>query len=218
MPSLNEQDSIGDTVKSIPFAALREKNFSVEVLLVDGGSTDKTVKIANDLGVRVVNCSRGYGRQYKLGFQEARGEIIVTGDSDNSYPMHEIPRLIEILEEEGLDFISTNRFAHMAKDSMYWVNNLGNRLLTFLTNLLFFLNLKDSQSGMWVIRKRSLKEIILKSDGMSLSQEIKIEAFKKLRAREVDSSYKKRIGQVKLRIIRDGWGNITHLIKKWLGF
>ncbi|MDD5290635.1 MAG: glycosyltransferase family 2 protein [Patescibacteria group bacterium] len=214
MPALDEEKSIGQTIKNIPLDKLRETGCDIEILIVDGGSTDKTAEIAKNLGAKVIQSEKGYGRQYQLGFREARGDIIVTADSDNSYPMEEIPRLVKILESQNLDFISTNRFAKLDKGSMRPLNYLGNIVLTFFTDFLFGLNLKDSQSGMWVFRKSILDKINLTSNGMPLSQEIKIEAFKKLRAREVDSSYKKRVGEVKLRMFKDGWENLKHLFRK----
>jgi len=211
MPSLNEEESIGKTLKNIPMKQLGKIGYKTEVLIIDGGSIDSTVKIAKDLGARVISTRRGYGWQYHLGFRKAKGDIIATADSDNSYPMGEIPKFLEILQKEDFDFISTNRFANLDKGAMRPLNRLGNFVLTFLTNLLFNLSLKDSQSGMWVIRKEALKKLNLTSDNMALSQEIKIEAFKKIKAKEIDSSYRKRLGRVKLRMFRDGWGNLKHL-------
>jgi glycosyltransferase involved in cell wall biosynthesis len=213
MPSLNEELSIAKTIKAIPVEELRP-NYDIEVLIVDGGSTDQTIELAKQQGAKVIECKRGYGRQYRQGFKEARGEVIVTADSDNSYPMQEIPSLLKILSKENLDFITTNRFANIRKKAMRPLNRLGNIFLTLVVNLLFSLKLSDSQSGMWVIRKSILPKLRLTSDGMALSQEIKIEAFKKAKAKEVDSSYYKRIGKVKLRMFRDGCGNLYHLIWK----
>ena len=214
MPALNEEESIVQTIKNIPLAKLKETGYDAEILIVDGGSTDKTAEIAKSLGARVIQSERGYGRQYRLGFREAKGDVIATADSDNSYPMEEIPKLLKILEKENLDFISTNRFSGLSKGSMRLLNYFGNKVLTFFANFLFGLELEDSQSGMWVFKKRALGKINLTSNGMPLSQEIKIEAFKKLRAQEVNSSYKKRVGEVKLRMFKDGWENLKHLFIK----
>jgi glycosyltransferase involved in cell wall biosynthesis len=213
MPALNEEESIVKTIAMIPVETLREAGYEPEVLIVDGGSRDNTVESARSVGAEVMFSHKGYGRQYRLGFENARGEIIVTADSDCSYPMEEIPKLIDILRTENLDFISTNRFAFMDRESMMPLNKFGNRVLTLLTNLLFNFNLKDSQSGMWVIRKEFLKKIILTGNGMSLSQEIKIRAFRNFKAREVDSTYRKRVGKVKLRMFADGLDNLLNLFK-----
>ena len=210
MPSFNEEKAIGETIKKVPVYFGHEVDF----LIIDGGSVDKTIEIAENLGAKVLKSEKGYGRQYRLGFEKAEGEIIVTADSDNSYPMEEIPSLVEELIKENLDFISTNRFAKLRDGAMRPLNNFGNRALTIFTNILFGIKIKDSQSGMWIFRKDALQKIKLTSNGMPLSQEIKIEAFKKLRAKEVDSSYYKREGEVKLRIFRDGWENFKHLITK----
>ena len=213
MPALNEEESIAKTIEMIPFNVLNEAGFETDVLVVDGGSSDKTVEYAKSAGARVILSRKGYGRQYMAGFKEARGEIIITADSDCSYPMEEVPGLINILISENLDFISTNRFARMDKYSMMFLNKLGNKILTFSTNLLFNFSLKDSQSGMWVISKKMLDEIRLKGSGMSLSQEIKIRAFRNFKSREVDSTYRKRIGKVKLRMFIDGMDNLYNLLK-----
>lgn len=218
MPALDEEKGIAGTIDNIPLKKINDMGFEVQILVVDGGSVDKTKKVALECGADVFECKRGYGRQYRFGFEKASGDIIVTVDSDNSYPMEEIPKLIGILEEEELDFISTNRFAGMRPGSMRLLNNFGNRMLTLATNFLFNLKLKDSQSGMWIFRKNILERIRLASDGMALSQEIKIEAFKKLKAKEIDSSYHKRSGEAKLKMFEDGWLNLVHLIKKRSNF
>ena len=214
MPALNEEMSIGSTIDHIPFEKLRKMGIETDVLIIDGGSTDRTVDIAIIKGAKVMNSIKGYGIQYRAGFEKAQGDIIVTADSDCSYPMEDIPDLVDALIKENLDFITANRFGKLEKNSMSWLNLIGNRALTWVTNILFLLNLKDSQSGMWVIKKDSLKKITLKSNGMPLSQEIKIEAFKKLNAKEIESRYGKRVGQRKLRIFGDGWDNLTSLIRK----
>lgn len=213
MPALNEEEPIKKTISMIPLGKLREMGYDPEILVVDGGSHDNTSGIASSLGARVINSPRGYGRQYRLGFKNASGDILVTADSDCSYPMEEIPKLLNILESENLDFLHTNRFAFMDHDSMMPLNKFGNKVLTLFVNLLFRFSFKDSQSGMWVFRKNILEGLSLKGNGMSLSQEIKIKAFRKFRSREVDSCYRKRVGKAKLRMFADGCDNLFNLFK-----
>jgi Glycosyltransferases involved in cell wall biogenesis len=213
MPALNEEESIGKTISMIPLGKLKEMGYDPEILVVDGGSHDNSSDIASALGARVISSPKGYGRQYRLGFKNSLGEILITADSDCSYPMEEIPKLLNILETENLDFIHTNRFAFMDHDSMMPLNRFGNKVLTLFANLLFSFHFKDSQSGMWVFRKKILDGMSLNGNGMSLSQEIKIKAFRNFKALEVDSCYRKRVGKVKLRMFIDGCDNLFNLFK-----
>jgi hypothetical protein len=99
------------------------------------------------------------------------------------------------------------------------MNRLGNHVLTLTTRLLFGRRLRDSQSGMWVFRRSLLGRLRLVSDGMSFSEEIKLEALFRpgVRFAECPISYAPRIGDVKLRRWRDGWGNLLFLVRKRLG-
>ena len=214
LPTLNEEQGIRKSLDSIPYVLLKKNGFDIEVIVVDGGSIDKTVRIAQGKGAKVLKTRAGYGHQYMIGFKYARGDIIVTADSDASYPLEEITSYINILTKDNLDFLTTNRFARMKRGSMRTINRIGNIFLTFFTNILFGLHLKDSQSGMWVFKKEILEKIVLTSWGMSFSEEIKIEAFKKLKAKEIPSTYFKRVGRVKLKIISDGVKNLLFLFKK----
>jgi hypothetical protein len=133
-----------------------------------------------------------------------------------TYPVEEIPRLIGILESENLDFITTNRFAYLDRNVMSMRNRFGNTVLTMAARALFAVDLKDSQSGMWVFRKCLLPNIVVSSDSMAFSQELKIEAchFAHCRWTEVPIEYRPRIGKGKLNAWRDGLGNLTQLVRK----
>ena len=78
------------------------------------------------------------------------------------------------------------------------------------------MHIADSQSGMWVFRREILKKIKLTSDGMPLSEEIKIETFKNknIKAKEVRVEYRIRIGDIKLDTWGDGIGNWKFLWRK----
>ena len=96
-------------------------------------------------------------------------------------------------------------------------HKLGNWVLKTTMNVLFFMNLKDSQSGMWVFRKEILRKIKLTSDGMPLSEEIKVEAWRRgLRAREYKIRYRPRIGEIKLNTWGDGFKNLFFFFTKRL--
>ncbi|PIN93061.1 glycosyl transferase family 2 [Candidatus Pacearchaeota archaeon CG10_big_fil_rev_8_21_14_0_10_31_24] len=213
-PALNEEEGIFETIKCMPVKQLEALGYEVEVLVVDGGSKDKTVEIARKAGARVISGPRGYGRQYRFGFAHAKGEVIVTGDSDGTYPFEDSVYYIKYLEKHKYEFINVNRFARMESGAMHLSNKIGNFGLTFFTDLLFGLRLKDSQSGMWIFKKSILKKLKLVGTGMPLSQELKIEAFRKVRSIELGGRYKKRLGDTKLLRIKDGFGNLWALFEK----
>ena len=209
---MNEERSIGlviDEVKS----AMGSRDY--ELLVVDTSSKDRTREIAASKGAKVVDePRRGYGRAYKTGFEKASGEVIATLDADLTYPASDIPALVDRLDAEGLDFITTNRFARMQKGAMSAKHRFVNWVLSATMRLLFRAKLNDSQSGMWVFRKSILSKVVLESDGMSMSEELKAEAFKKTRATEVPIVYRPRVGEVKLSSWKDGLGNLRFLFHK----
>jgi hypothetical protein len=93
-------------------------------------------------------------------------------------------------------------------------------VLNFFIWILFWFRVRDSQSGMWVFRRWVLAHLSLTSDGMALSEEIKLEAMSKkkiIRAKELPIYYKERHGVSKLRIWRDGFYNLFFLFRKRFG-
>lgn len=208
IPTLNEEKAIGKVISMIP------RSDDMEIMIVDGLSTDRTVEIATGLGARaVMEERRGYGRAYKTGFSEAKGEIIVTFDGDLTYPAEKVQELVKHLEENDLDFITCDRLSQLDKKAMNRTHRLGNWILKTASNVLFRLHLRDSQSGMWVFRKDILGKFALESDGMPLSEEIKIKAFKHpdIRSEEIPIEYRIREGEVKLNSWKDGWMNLKFI-------
>jgi len=212
IPTMNEEESIGQVIDSVRQAL---SGIEHEILVVDTNSKDRTREIARQKGALVIEePRRGYGRAYKTGFERSRGRVIATLDADCTYPAEDIPALYKMLDEKVLDFITTNRFAELEEGAMTAKHRLGNFALTFVSNLFFGVRIKDSQSGMWVFRWNILDKLVLSDDGMPMSEEIKIEAFRKVRSLEVPIAYRRRVGEVKLSSWKDGWKNMKFLFKK----
>lgn len=210
---MNEEKSIGMVIDEVRKALGGSRPF--EILVVDTNSKDRTRGIATEKGAIVIDePRRGYGRAYKTGFEKASGEYVATLDADMTYPANEIPALLEMLESKSLDFITTNRFARMEKGAMSAKHRFGNWVLSATARLLFRVKLKDSQSGMWVFRRSVLAILMVESDGMSYSEELKVEAFRKAKAAEVPISYGVRMGEAKISSWGDGLGNLKFLFKK----
>lgn len=216
IPALNEERGIGPVIKDIPIKKLEAIGYKTDILVIDNDSTDNTAQIAKKYGANVfVMPLRGYGNAYKAGFANATGDIIATGDADLTYPFDSLPGILKLMEEENLDFINTDRLTTLDKSVMTPSHQIGNSILSFMTKVLFNCPFKDSQSGMWVFKRSIWKTLTVKSSGMPFSQELKIEAFiHGFKCAEIPIKYQARAGKEKINTIRDGFGNILHLIRK----
>ena len=217
VPCYNEEHGIAITLSDMP-------DLVDEILVVDNNCIDRTAEVARGHGAKVVaQTVQGYGAAYKKGFECATGDVIVTMDGDGTYPRNFIPVLLDVLVDESLDFITCDRTGHKSEGSGTTLRVLGNWVLGIAQSLLFGHYVADSQSGMWVFRRTILPLLELTSDGMPLSEEIKIEAYAnpKIRARELPIYYRARVGDSKLNIWKDGFRNLLFLFcKRWtmLGF
>ena len=212
IPCLNEEEGIVEVLTRLP-------SFVDEVIVVDNDSTDRTAELAQQHGARVIHEKvRGYGRAYKTGLLEARGDIIVTLDGDHSYPVDAISYLLEIFRRSRVRFLSASRFPLKNRSAMSFKHWVGNKLLSLALSLLYLRWVRDSQSGMWVFERAILREMDLVSDGMAFSEEIKIEAIRKrsIGFKEIYVDYSNRMGEIKLQPWRDGLRNLLFLLRKRL--
>ena len=220
IPTINEEKGIGKTLDMINKGFFKKNKWELEILIIDGDSEDKTREIAEKKGAKViVEKRKGYGRAYKTGLPLATGDVIVTGDGDATYPFERIHLYIQELIDEDLDFITTDRFAGLRRGSMSIKHFFGNLILNLTLRVLFFVKIRDSQSGMWVFRKSALDKVQPLEDfddGMPFSEEIKIEMFtsKDIKAKEIPSALYSREGEVKIQSFSDGWKNFKFLFKK----
>jgi dolichol-phosphate hexosyltransferase len=214
IPCLNEEEGIVEVLSRMP-------SIVDEVIAVDNNSTDRTAELAQRHGARVVREEvRGYGRAYKTGLLHSRGDIIVTLDSDRSYPPDAISYLLEAFLRSGVRFLSASRFPLKNKNAMSYKHWVGNKLLSWAMSVLYFRWIRDSQSGMWIFERSSLEEMRLVSDGMAFSEEIKIEALtnRRIGFKEIYIDYSNRMGEKKLQPWRDGCRNLCFLLRKRFGF
>jgi glycosyltransferase involved in cell wall biosynthesis len=212
IPCLNEEQGIERVLRAMP-------EFVDQVIVVDNASTDRTSEIAAALGAQVIREDvRGYGRSYKRGFADATGDLIVTLDGDHSYPVDALSYLLEAFRHFEVDFLNASRFPVRDRQAMSFKHHFGNLMLSLAMSILYFRWVRDSQSGMWVFRRSILQDMQIESDGMSFSEEIKIEALKNPRVRfgEISIMYTSRIGEKKLNPWRDGFHNLWFLVKKRL--
>jgi glycosyltransferase involved in cell wall biosynthesis len=103
LPTLNEEGGLKKTMHCLPKSKIFELGYDLEILVIDGGSTDLTRDIALQMGTKlIVEKQKGYGRAYTIGLKAASGDILVTLDADGTYPDELIPGYIQILNEKNL--------------------------------------------------------------------------------------------------------------------
>lgn len=207
IPCYNEENGLISIFEKMP-------DFIDEVIIINNNSDDNTENVAKKYGAYIINLSRkGYGLSYQKGLPCANGDIIVTMDGDSSYPVEKIEDMFNYMDNNHLDFISGCRFPLEEQNAMPFINKIANLTFSWLIRSLFKVNIKDSQSGMWLFRKSILAEIISNNPGMGFSQEIKLNAWlnKNLKCAEVHIPYRSRIGNVKFNKMRDSLKNMRDL-------
>ncbi len=215
IPALNEAENIPAVLAAVPVGKLAEAGWETEILIVDNGSTDGTGDIARGLGARVVEQpERGYGNAYMAGFDAASGDVVATGDADQTYPFESLPEFLTLLEGQKIDFMTTDRLHHANRLSMKNSHFVGNHVLSLVSRLLFRHDFRDSQSGMWIFRRAIWKELDVRSPGMAFSQEIKnAAALAGFQVHEQPIEYRMRVGEVKLNAVKDGFDNLASLFE-----
>lgn len=216
IPALNEEGIVGKTVKSVPLKKLKENGLETEIVVVDNASTDNTAQEATNAGARVVREEkRGYGNAYLRGFREAKGDIIVMGDADGTYPFETTYEFIQPILKGDADMVMGSRLkGDIQKGAMPALHRyIGNPFLTWLLNVLFKTGISDAHCGMRAFKKDALGKLNLQSPGMEFASEMVIEAsHANLKIAEVPITYYPREGESKLSSFADGWRHLRFMM------
>src|SRR5262245_34045780 len=214
LPCLNEEGAVGAVIDEA-WQGIESTGLAGEVLVVDNGSTDRSVAIAEEHGARVVHePERGYGSAYLRGLAESRGDLIVMADADGTYPLADLRPFVRSLEE-GNDLVLGSRFRGEIKaGAMPWLHRrVGNPVLTAVLNVFFRVRVSDAHCGLRAVRRSALRRLELDSTGMEFASEMILKAAKRgLRVDEVPIEYRPRIGESKLNTVRDGWRHLRFML------
>ncbi|MBX0298349.1 glycosyltransferase family 2 protein [Halomicroarcula sp. F27] len=214
MPTLNEEDGIGECIERIT-TALEELKIHGEILISDS-STDRTPEIAREMGAIVVEPDgKGYGYAYRYAFERARGEYIVMGDADTTYDFESIPRLLEPVRDGTADICMGSRLNGEIRDgSMPTLHQyIGNPLLTKFLNVFYGAGVSDAHSGFRVFTREAYETLDLNTDGMEFASEMIMEAgAKDLHIEEVPIIYHEREGEETLDSFQDGWRHVRFML------
>ncbi len=152
IPALNEEDSLPHVLNAI------DQDQLLEVILVDGGSHDRTIEIAEAHGVRVIHEPQpGYGRACAAGAAHAEGEIIIFMDADGADDPRQIPDLLTPITRNGADMVLGSRLAgSISPGAMPWHQKFGNWLSAGLIRILYGLPITDLSPFRAVLRSKLL--------------------------------------------------------------
>ena len=216
MPCLNEERTLPICVgKAV--STIQKLGIQGEVLIVDNGSTDRSVEVAQAAGARVVHQTlKGYGNALRKGFDEAAGRFIIIGDCDDSYDFTDLERFVVRLRN-GAELVMGNRLRGEIKPgAMPWHHRwIGNPLLSRFLNILYRTGVGDSHCGMRGFTKDAYKRMNLQMPGMELASEMVIKSSRAgLRIEEIPITLwpDGRDRPPHLRSFRDGWRHLRFML------
>jgi glycosyltransferase involved in cell wall biosynthesis len=199
--ALNEEEGIGLTISELNKTLKHPR-----ILVVDGRSTDQTVKIAESLGAEVVfqgGLGKGNALAKAIKHLALATDYVVIIDADYTYPAEYIPEMIRLLERNpDVGMVCGNRFnSDFPLNEMHNILYFGNRVIAFLHNLLNGVSLADPLTGLRVVRAEILRSWKVKSKGfdveVELNHHVEREGFCIV---EIPIKYRERLGEKKLGV------------------
>ena len=190
MPVYNERTTIEEIIRRVLAVPVR-----TELIVVDDGSKDGTrdilAPLAEELKFKLIlqPANSGKGAALRRGFEEVTGDLVVIQDADLEYSPEEFPELIELICQGRADVVYGSRFLGRHRVFLF-THYLGNRLLTFITNMLYNTMLSDMETCYKVMRTEVLRSMKLESNGFGIEPEMTAKIFKRhYRVYEVPITY-----------------------------
>lgn len=213
IPCYNEEKTLAACVEKVMKIA-REK-LTLEIIIVDDASSDASVDIARELGktyreIRLLRHDKnmGKGAALRTGFKNATGDFVAVQDADLEYNPEELRKLLIPLIEGDADVVLGSRFSSSGPHRvLYFWHYMGNRFLTFLSNMLTDLNLTDMETCYKVFRRDIIQNIDFRENRFGFEPEIVARiAHMRLRIYEMGISYRGRTYAEGKKIgVRDGF-------------
>lgn len=200
IPAYNEAKTIRDVIGRV-HKSLETNGITGQIIVVDDASKDETIQHVEAYIKEFPNhsvsliCSmpnRGKGFVIRQGIQQAKGEYVLVQDADYEYDPREYPKLLAPVLDGMADVVYGSRF--MGGDPhriLFFWHSIGNKFLTFVSNMFTNLNLTDMESGYKLFRRDIIQNIRLKENRFGFEPEVtaKIARIPGIRIYEVGISY-----------------------------
>ena len=213
VPCFNEQATLERCVEAV--LATQTASVRLEIVIVDDASTDASVEIARSLvkrhpqvELREHTVNQGKGAALRTGFREVTGDFVAVQDADLEYDPRDLHRLLTPLLEGDADVVLGSRFLSAgAHRVLYFWHSLGNRFLTFLSNMFTDLNLTDMETCYKVFRREVIQSIQIEENRFGFEPEVVAKiARARLRIYEMGINYHGRTYAEGKKIgVRDGF-------------
>lgn len=218
MPVYNERETVEEVVGWV-----LNTGRVFELIIVDDGSTDGTRDLYEGLQAQYPEIkvilhkeNAGKGGALQTGFQAAEGEIIIIQDADLEYDPRDYEQVLKPIEEGKAEVVYGSRFRGGPTKTMFFMNMVGNKFLTFVANVLYNTILTDIETCYKAFKADVIKSIPIRSRGFDFEPEITAKVLKRgYRIYEVPISYNGREYEEgkKIRPWRDGPIALWCLIK-----
>jgi glycosyltransferase involved in cell wall biosynthesis len=214
IPVYNEKETVRELLEKV-----KAVDIDKEIIIVDDCSTDGTREILREeesKGEKVFfhQKNMGKGAALRTGLRQVSGDYVIIQDADLEYDPQDYQRLLQPLIEGKAEVVYGSRFSGEQKDR-FFVHWLGNKLLTWLTNLLYHSTLSDMETCYKVWKAEIIKNIPIKSNRFNFEAEVTAKLRKRgIRIYEVPISYLgRRYYQGKKIKWVDGFSAVWALIK-----
>jgi glycosyltransferase involved in cell wall biosynthesis len=219
IPVYNEELTIGNIINRTK-TALQQIGLPYEIIVIDDRSYDKSLEVAKKQEVKVLTLKQHLGKGYALraGFAEAKGDIIITIDSDGSHRPEELSRVLMPVLKGKTDLIIGSRYLNQKNVAARKLNAFGVRIFNFLIQLLTGTAITDSQSGYRAMKRQILNTQKLKSGGYEIESEMLVKTAKEgFRVDEVPISFEQRTyGRSGVDPMVDGSKILLSIIKAYV--